>query len=84
MTWTDLFIVFPDSVESVQRAQFLDAFKKANLYFAYGTRSSNSLLGLPTDAPVVMVGERRGLPHMEPPFPFEEWKPAQDQVDLVG
>jgi hypothetical protein len=47
--------------------------------FGYGTRGSYPLLGLPTDAPVVMVGEKPGLPHIEPPYPFEEWSPEQDQ-----
>lgn len=77
LSWTDLYIVFRDSVENVKREPLIDAFRKAGLYFNFGVRKNLPLPDLPADIPVIMVGEKRGLPHPEPPYVFSVWKPVQ-------
>jgi hypothetical protein len=70
MTWTGIYIVLPKAPVDYRLEPLYAAFTSAGFHIGCGARQEHPLIGLPTDIPIIMVGEKRGLPRSSPPYVF--------------
>lgn len=68
LNWTDLYIVMPSPVDDFRNEPLFQAFRKAGFPVGCGDRTQMPLRDLPSNIPVIMVGERRGIPHGFTPY----------------
>jgi len=61
LVWTDLIAVFPKSVEDFRREPLYTAFHAAGLSIGCNDRTKIPLGDLPSDVPIIMVGEKKPL-----------------------
>jgi hypothetical protein len=66
--WPNLYVVLPQPSTDVSKEPLYLAFKKGGLSVGCGPRSRFTITDMPTDMPVVMVGEKGPLWPSTPPF----------------
>ena len=70
IAWTGIYIVVPRPLMDYASDPLYATFKSAGIPVGCGSRDHYQLMGLPTDIPIIMVGEKRGLPQASPPYVF--------------
>lgn len=83
LAWTGIYIVVPRPLENYAADPLYATFKSAGLSVGCGARDNHPLLGLPKDIPIVMVGEKRGLPQSLPPYVFTLPRPQDSEGKIV-
>jgi hypothetical protein len=70
MAWTGIYVVVPTALMDYRLEPISAVFRSAGFHVGCGTRDHFPLMGLPKDIPIIMVGEKRGLPQSSPPYVF--------------
>jgi hypothetical protein len=72
LVWTELFVVLPKPIQDFRTDPLYSCLKDAGLSVGCGARNQPSLsMGdLPSDVPVIMVGQKAPPPVDAPPYPF--------------
>jgi hypothetical protein len=70
IAWTGIYIVVPRPLMNYTADPLYATFEAAGLPVGCGSRDQHQLMGLPADIPIIMVGEKRGLPQASPPYVF--------------